>query len=165
MVRFCLFCMTENINMTENQELVAQLFAENPQTYAVSASRELDIDRRSLRRIMCSMWLKVYIPQLVHALVEDNGDRRSQFCELLYNNLMTFGITSFGLMNQLSNCPAIWMFITIQVIRKPPFNKASKPTWCVCLGWTFFQWSNPDLFQKVRLLEVCVIDVKDACKC
>ena len=32
------------INTTENQELVAQLFVENPQTCAVSASRQLDID-------------------------------------------------------------------------------------------------------------------------
>ena len=93
------------INTTENQELVAQLFVENPQTSAVSASRELDIDRRSLRRIMGSIGLKVYIPQLVHGLVEDDGDRRSQFCELFCNQL-DLVLTSFGLMNQISNYPA-----------------------------------------------------------
>ena len=75
------------INTTENQELVAQLFAENPQTSAVSASRQLDIHRRSLQRIMGSFGLKVYIPQLVHGLVEDDGDRCSQFCELFRNQL------------------------------------------------------------------------------
>ena len=75
------------INTTENQELVAQLFVENPQTSAVSASRQLDIDRRSLRRIMGSIGLKVYIPQLVHGLLEDDSDRRSQFCELFRSQL------------------------------------------------------------------------------
>ena len=36
---------------------------------------------------MGSIGLKVYIPQLVHGLVEDDGDRRSQFCELFRNQL------------------------------------------------------------------------------
>ena len=49
------------INTTENQELVAQLFVENPQTSAVSASRQLDIDRRTLQRIMGSIGLYSYL--------------------------------------------------------------------------------------------------------
>lgn len=36
---------------------------------------------------MDKIGLKCYIPQLVHGLVEDDSDRRSQFCELLLNQL------------------------------------------------------------------------------
>ena len=36
---------------------------------------------------MGSIGLKIYIPQLVHGLVEDNDDRRFQFCELFHNQL------------------------------------------------------------------------------
>lgn len=71
------------INMTENQELVAQLVGvENLKLSVVSASRQLDIDR-SLRHNE-----GLHVPSTtVHGLGEDDGDRLSQFCELFRNKL------------------------------------------------------------------------------
>ena len=46
----------------------------------------------------------------IHALVEDDGYRRSQFCELFYgqrDDSPEFLITSFGLINQVLNYLAI----------------------------------------------------------
>ena len=89
----------------ENQDECAQLFVESSQASAVSASRQLDIDRRSLRRIMDKIGLKCYIPQGVH-----------NFANCFLTNLTKYPnswITSFGLTNQLSNYPAIWTAVCV----------------------------------------------------
>lgn len=76
-----------SVSTQENIDSVGQFFVEQPQTSAVSASRQLDIPRTSLRRLIRTAGLKCYHPRLVHGLIEDDGDRRLQFCELFKNQL------------------------------------------------------------------------------
>lgn len=65
----------------ENTDLVAAAYVESPSTSQRRASVELGISRRSLGRIMDDLELKPYIPRPLHALNEDDPDRRLQFCE------------------------------------------------------------------------------------
>lgn len=69
----------------ENEMLVSQAFVENPGTSKHRASLELAISRSSLRRIMEGLKLKMYKPRLMHGLLEDDPDRRLQFCEIILN--------------------------------------------------------------------------------
>lgn len=59
---------------TAKCELVAQTFVEWDNQSAVSVSRQLNISRTSLRRIVNKVGLKVYGPHLMHSLNEDDFD-------------------------------------------------------------------------------------------
>lgn len=69
------------IDTEENLELVSETFSLNPRTSQRRASRELSISRSSLQRLMKDLNLKAYKPRLLHALNEDDPDRRVEFCE------------------------------------------------------------------------------------
>lgn len=70
-------------NTDGNQMLVSQTYVENPEISKQRASLELNISRRSLTRIMADLGLKMYRPRLFHGLLEDDPDRRLQFCETI----------------------------------------------------------------------------------
>lgn len=65
----------------ENMHLVAQTFVETPSQSAVRASLQLGISDRSLRRMLKKLNYHCYRPRLIHALTEDDPDRRLEFCE------------------------------------------------------------------------------------
>lgn len=65
----------------ENLQTVAEFYVENPRVSQRRAALELDIRRSSLQRLMKTLKFKAYRPRLLHALNEDDFDRRVQFCE------------------------------------------------------------------------------------
>lgn len=67
--------VNEDTSMT-----VALTFTENPKQSAKKVSTELDIPRTSLRRIIKKIEFKIWRPRLLHALSEDDPDRRMEFC-------------------------------------------------------------------------------------
>lgn len=67
--------------LPENLQRVAEHFVEAPSTSQRRAALQLDIPRSSLQRLMKTLKFKAYRPRLLHALNEDDFDRRSQFCE------------------------------------------------------------------------------------
>ena len=73
------------VTTPENAMQVALAFTQNPQKSKNRASSELGIERRSLGRLMHRVGLKMYVPQLIHGLLEDDSDRRLQFCEATLN--------------------------------------------------------------------------------
>lgn len=70
-----------SVTTNENMETVALALVEQPNQSAVRLSGELQISDRSLRRMLKRMHYRVYRPRLVHALHEDDFDRRLEFCE------------------------------------------------------------------------------------
>ncbi|XP_037020829.2 uncharacterized protein LOC119063554 isoform X1 [Artibeus jamaicensis] len=74
-----------SITTQENEMLVSQAFTESPKKSKQRASVELGISCRSLSRIMQRLGLKMYRPRLLHGLLEDDPDRRLQFCEVVLN--------------------------------------------------------------------------------
>lgn len=71
----------------ENLQNVAELFALNPQTSTRRASYELDIDRRSVQRILHDLKLRAYRPTLLQALRETDFHIRHHFSTVFLNQL------------------------------------------------------------------------------
>jgi hypothetical protein len=71
----------------ENEMNVALTFVNSPKKSTRQASRGLIIPRASLQRLMHQLNLKPYRPRLLHGLLEDDPDRRLQFCEIMRNQL------------------------------------------------------------------------------
>lgn len=69
----------------ENLELVSQLLVEDPRTSTRRGKRELDMSHTSYCRIVKRLKFKCYTPRLMHGLIEDDPDRRLQYCELMLN--------------------------------------------------------------------------------
>jgi len=65
--------------------LVSQAFTKSPQKSKQRASIELGISHGSLSRLMQRLGLKMYRPRLLLGLLEDDPDRRLQFCEVIQN--------------------------------------------------------------------------------
>jgi hypothetical protein len=65
--------------------LVSQAFMKSSQKSKQRASIELGISLRSLSHLMQRLGLKMYRPSLLHGLVDDDPDRRLQFCEVVLN--------------------------------------------------------------------------------
>ena len=65
----------------ENTRVVQAAFTESPTKSTRRASLELGISRTSIRRMLHSLGLHPYHPHLVHAMSEDDPDRRIEFCE------------------------------------------------------------------------------------
>jgi hypothetical protein len=63
--------------------LVSQAFTKSPQKTKQRASIELGISRRSLSCLIQWLDLKIYWPRLLHVLLQDDRDRRLQFCEVV----------------------------------------------------------------------------------
>lgn len=61
--------------------VVLERFVTSPQKSATQCAREVGISCTSVRRILKGAKWKVYIPRLLHALSDDDPDRRMQFCE------------------------------------------------------------------------------------
>ncbi|KAF5281728.1 hypothetical protein FQR65_LT14568 [Abscondita terminalis] len=75
------FGLPVSVTTNENMGTVALALVEQPNQSAVRLSGELQISDRSLRRMLKRMHYRVYRPRLVHALHEDDFDRRLEFCE------------------------------------------------------------------------------------
>ncbi len=69
----------------ENQERVAQLLVDDPQTSTRRGHLELDVSHTLYRRIVKKLKFKAYTPRLTRRLLEDDPDRRLQYCELMLN--------------------------------------------------------------------------------
>ena len=65
----------------ENADAVMQVFARSPNKSLRQCSREIGIEKSSVHRILCAQKWKPYVPRLVHALNENDSDRRLQFCD------------------------------------------------------------------------------------
>ena len=65
----------------ENMELVAETFVETPKLYTVRALLQLGISRQSVSRMLKKLNYHCYRPRLIHAITEDDSDRRLEFCE------------------------------------------------------------------------------------
>ena len=63
------------------EERVLETYRQNSRTSVRQASRELELPKDSVHRILKRFRWKSYIPKLVHALNEDDPDRRMEFCE------------------------------------------------------------------------------------
>lgn len=70
-----------SVTMTENTEMVALSYDKDANQSASRLSTALDISDRSLCRVLKRLKYHVYHPRLVHALHEDDFDRRLEFCE------------------------------------------------------------------------------------
>ena len=74
------------VRTKENMKVVPETFAQNPRISQRRASLELDLSRTSSQRLMQDLKLRPYKPRLLHALNEDDPDRRMEFCEwILYS--------------------------------------------------------------------------------
>ena len=87
-------------NSTDNESAVAvtQVFARSPKK-SLRRSREIGIDKFSVHRIFRAQKWKPYIPRHVHALNEEDSDRRLQFCEWFLHKcdeMEDFKIQLFG---------------------------------------------------------------------
>ena len=60
---------------------VLQQFTRSPQKSVKQCSRDTRVSRSSVQRILKSAKWEVYIPRLLHALNEDDTDRRLEYCE------------------------------------------------------------------------------------
>ena len=65
----------------ENVDTVSEAYARSSQKSLCRGSAEMGIKRTSLRKILTELNMKPYIPRLIHGLLEDDPNRRSQFCE------------------------------------------------------------------------------------
>lgn len=74
-----------SVNNDDNRNLVAQSVVQSPKKSTRRRSLELDISRSTLQRILHSLNLKPYKPRLIHGLLEDDPDRRIQFCGIFIN--------------------------------------------------------------------------------
>lgn len=75
------------VTTQENTNLVAQFLVENPRSSTRVAAATLNIERRSIRRMIHDAGFRPYIPRLIHGLLGDDSDRRLQFCELFINEV------------------------------------------------------------------------------
>ena len=65
----------------ENIDIVSEANARSSQKSLRRGSAEMGIKRTSLPKILTELNMKPNIPRLIHRLLEDDPDRRSQFCE------------------------------------------------------------------------------------
>ena len=76
-----------SIATDENKERVLEAYEENPMMTQRRASLELNLSRSSLQRMMRELRLKPNRPQLLHALNEDDHNRRCEFASIFLNEL------------------------------------------------------------------------------
>ena len=61
--------------------MVLERLKTSPRKSATQCARETDVSSTSVRRVLKAVTWKVYIPRLLHAINDDNPDRRRQYCE------------------------------------------------------------------------------------
>ena len=71
-----------SVSTDENKERVRGAFEESPATSLRRASLDLNLSKSSLQRMMKELGLKPHRPQLLHALNEDDPDRRCEFADI-----------------------------------------------------------------------------------
>ncbi|CAF1341114.1 unnamed protein product [Rotaria sp. Silwood1] len=71
-----------SVSTDENKQRVRAAYEESPGTSLRSASLDLNLSKISLQRMMKELGLKPYRPQLLHALSEDDPDRRSECADI-----------------------------------------------------------------------------------
>ncbi len=71
-----------SVSTDENKERVRAAFEESPATSLRRASLDLNVSKSSLQRMLKELGLKPYRPQLLHALNEDDPDRRCEFADI-----------------------------------------------------------------------------------
>jgi len=64
---------------------VLEQFTHSPQKSTKQCARETGVSRTSIRHILKTARRKVVIPRLLHALNEDDPERRVQYCEWFQN--------------------------------------------------------------------------------
>ena len=62
-------------------------FVNSPKKSIRRAAQEISLQRMSLGRLMPKLNLKPYRPRLLRGLLEDDPDRRLQFCEIMRNQI------------------------------------------------------------------------------
>lgn len=68
----------------KNMQRVAEALIETPTTSTRVSARDLQLSRTSYqRRIVRVLKFKCYHPRLIHALNEDDFDRRLEFCTIM----------------------------------------------------------------------------------
>ena len=72
----------------ENCQIIRVAFSLSPTKSTRRASMELNISGASIRRLLSQLRLKAYRPHLVHAMSEDDPDRRVEFCEAILNKCL-----------------------------------------------------------------------------
>ncbi|KOC70310.1 hypothetical protein WH47_02813, partial [Habropoda laboriosa] len=65
----------------QKEERVLETYHRKPRKSVRQASREVGISKTSDQRILKHCQWKSYIPRLVHAINEDDPDRRVEYCE------------------------------------------------------------------------------------
>ncbi|CAF2547727.1 unnamed protein product [Rotaria sp. Silwood2] len=78
---------SRSVSTDGNRKRVRAAFKESPEISTRRATLELNLPRSSLRRMMKELGLKSYRPQLLHALNEDDPDRRCEFADIFLNLL------------------------------------------------------------------------------
>ena len=58
-----------------------EMFTTSPRNSATQCARETGASSTRVRRILKAFKWKVHIPRLLHAINDDDPDRRMQFCE------------------------------------------------------------------------------------
>jgi len=61
--------------------MVLESSTTSPRKSATQCARETGVSSTHVRRILKAVKWKVYIPRLLHAINDDDSDRRMQFCE------------------------------------------------------------------------------------
>ena len=61
--------------------MILERLTTSPRKSATQCARETVVSSTSVRRILKAVKWKVYIPRLLHAINDDDLDRRMQFCE------------------------------------------------------------------------------------
>jgi len=87
----CVMCTREDLGGLAQQQILLLLprcwnsLHNSPQKSTKQCARETGVSRTSIRRILKTARWKVVIPRLLHALNEDDPDRRVQYCEWFQN--------------------------------------------------------------------------------
>ena len=69
----------------DNEMLVTLTFQNCSKTSTRRAALELSLPRTSQRRLMAKLHLRPYRPRLLHGLLEDDPDRRLQYCVTIHD--------------------------------------------------------------------------------
>jgi len=81
----CVMCTREYPGGLASSAKVLEQFTRSPQKFTKQCAREAGVSRTSIRRILKTARRKVFISKLLHALNEDDPDRRVQYCEWFQN--------------------------------------------------------------------------------
>lgn len=125
----------------ENVNVVLQALTRSPQKSLRQCFNETGIKKDSVHRILKANKWRPYIPRLLHALNEDDPDRRVQFCEwfqdmctenemfrdvIVWSDEATFKLN--GTINR-HNC-VYWANENPHVIEEKPLNLPGVTVWC-----------------------------------